>query len=77
MKSQHQSREMALKVLAARLADNSANSDRKSREKLRKSQVGTGMRSDKIRTYRFQDDQVQDHITGKSWTLKKWMRGDW
>jgi peptide chain release factor 1 len=29
----------------------------------RKSQVGSGMRGDKIRTYRFQDDRVQDHIT--------------
>lgn len=31
----------------------------------RKRQVGTGMRGDKIRTYRFQDDNVQDHLTGK------------
>jgi protein subunit release factor A len=31
----------------------------------RKQQVGSGMRGDKIRTYRFQDDTVQDHITGK------------
>jgi peptide chain release factor 1 len=30
----------------------------------RRSQVGSGMRGDKIRTYRFQDDTVQDHITG-------------
>ncbi len=30
----------------------------------RKSQVGSGMRGDKIRTYRFQDDTVQDHVTG-------------
>ena len=30
----------------------------------RKRQVGSGMRGDKIRTYRFQDDSVQDHITG-------------
>lgn len=30
----------------------------------RKSQVGSGMRGDKIRTYRFQDDRVQDHISG-------------
>ncbi len=30
----------------------------------RKQQVGTGMRGDKIRTYRFQDDRVQDHLTG-------------
>lgn len=31
----------------------------------RKQQVGSGMRGDKIRTYRFQDDTVQDHITGR------------
>ena len=31
----------------------------------RREQVGSGMRGDKIRTYRFQDDTVQDHITGK------------
>lgn len=30
----------------------------------RKRQVGSGMRGDKIRTYRFQDDTVQDHLTG-------------
>lgn len=32
----------------------------------RRQQVGSGMRGDKIRTYRFQDDRVQDHRTGKS-----------
>ena len=31
----------------------------------RRQQVGTGMRGDKIRTYRFQDDTVQDHLTNK------------
>lgn len=30
----------------------------------RRQQVGSGMRGDKIRTYRFQDDSVSDHITG-------------
>lgn len=77
MRSQHQSREMALKVLAAKLADESTNLDRKDRERLRKSQVGSGMRGNKIRTYRFQDDQVTDHRTGKCWKLKKWIRGEW
>jgi peptide chain release factor 1 len=42
----------------------------------RKSQVGTGMRGDKIRTYRFQDDSVQDHITGKRSKVKKIMNGN-
>jgi protein subunit release factor A len=30
----------------------------------RRRQVGSGQRGDKIRTYRFQDDSVQDHLTG-------------
>jgi peptide chain release factor 1 len=41
----------------------------------RKQQVGSGMRGDKIRTYRFQDDSVKDHNTGNSATLSKVMRG--
>lgn len=77
MRSQHQSRETALKVLSAKVFDihNEQTSD--ARKKLRKEQVGTGMRADKIRTYREQEDQVNDHITGKHWKLKNWMRGDW
>ena len=42
----------------------------------RKEQVGSGMRGDKIRTYRFQDDIVQDHNTGKRSSVKKIMSGN-
>ena len=42
---------------------------------LRKEQTGTGMRGDKIRTYRFQEDNVKDHITGKSASITKVMSG--
>jgi protein subunit release factor A len=41
-----------------------------------KSQVGSGMRGDKRRTYRFQDSQVTDHITSKSANLEKVMKGN-
>jgi peptide chain release factor 1 len=41
----------------------------------RKDQVGSGMRGDKIRTYRFQDDRVQDHLTGKTASTKKVLAG--
>ena len=42
----------------------------------RKDQVGTGMRGDKIRTYRFQDDRVQDHITQKIASTKRVLQGN-
>ena len=42
----------------------------------RKEQAGSGMRGDKIRTYRFQEDQVLDHQTGKRAKCSKVMRGN-
>ena len=42
----------------------------------RRQQVGSGMRGDKIRTYRFQDDRVQDHITDKTASVKKVLAGN-
>jgi protein subunit release factor A len=42
----------------------------------RKQQVGSGMRGDKIRTYRFQDDVVKDHLTDKTASVKKVMSGN-
>jgi peptide chain release factor 1 len=42
----------------------------------RKRQVGTGMRGDKIRTYRFQDDNVQDHLTGKRAKCSSVLKGN-
>lgn len=42
----------------------------------RKRQVGSGMRGDKIRTYRFQDDRVQDHLTGKSAKCSSILKGN-
>lgn len=42
----------------------------------RKAQVGTGMRGDKVRTYRFQDDVVSDHRTNKRGSVKKVLNGN-
>lgn len=41
----------------------------------RRTQVGSGMRGDKRRTYRFQEDRVVDHVTGRSSSCSKLMRG--
>lgn len=42
---------------------------------IRRDQVGSGMRGDKIRTIRFQDDSAIDHRTGKRITAKKYLNG--
>jgi peptide chain release factor 1 len=42
----------------------------------RRQQVGSGMRGDKIRTYRFQDDQVTDHRTGLCSNCSKVLKGN-
>lgn len=75
-RSQHQNRAIALKLLAARLYEVEKQKLTSARENDRKNQAGTGMRGDKIRTYRTQDDQVTDHRTGEKWKLTKWLKGD-
>jgi protein subunit release factor A len=42
------------------------NDQSKQTSQITREQRGSGMRGDKIRTYRFQDDQVIDHQTGKT-----------
>jgi peptide chain release factor 1 len=77
MRSQHQSRTIALKVLAAKLAEDAASKQLSERGQERRQQVGSGQRGDKIRTYREQDDRVTDHKTGRIWKLSKWRKGEW
>lgn len=77
LKSQHQSRQVALQVLAARIYEVERQKVDSARSDVRKGQVGTGQRGDKIRTYRTQDDQVTDHRSGQKWKLTKWLKGDW
>ena len=76
-RSQQQNKAMAYKVLAAKLYEAERDKIASERDKDRKQQVGTGMRGDKVRTYRTQDDQVNDHRTGQRWRLQDWARGIW
>jgi peptide chain release factor 1 len=77
MRSQSESKAMALKILGAKVAEVKTGAAQEERAALRKAQLGTGQRGDKIRTLREQDDRVTDHRTGRTWSLKKWSRGDW
>ena len=60
-KSQHKNKAKALKVLRARLLDQMQSEQEAKIAQDRKSQVGTGDRSERIRTYNFPQNRVSDH----------------
>ena len=60
-KSQHKNKAKALKILRARLLDRIQGEHNKEIEQQRRKQVGTGDRSERIRTYNFPQNRVTDH----------------
>lgn len=60
-RSQIQNREQALKIITARVYDEYKRIEDQEKGELRKSQVGTGDRSEKIRTYNYPQNRITDH----------------
>ena len=60
-KSQHKNKAKAMKILRSRILDNEIQEKNKQRSQERKNQVGSGDRSERIRTYNFPQGRVSDH----------------
>jgi len=75
-RSQLQNRERAMQILKAKLYDLELQRQNKEITDLRRSQVGTGDRSERIRTYNFPQDRVTDHRIGQNFPLTPIINGD-
>jgi len=76
-RSQLANREKAMMILTAKLQQLEEEKEASKHAGIRKNQIGTGDRSEKIRTYNYSQDRVTDHRIKKSWhNLPKIMEGD-
>jgi peptide chain release factor 1 len=75
-REQGKNRAEALARLRQRLADQSMEDASTAVNSMRVRQIGSGERSDKIRTIRMQDDTVTDHRTGRKTSVRRFLHGD-
>ena len=74
-RSQLQNRERALEILRAKLYERQLAEANAAESSARRAQVGTGDRSEKIRTYNAKDNRVTDHRLGKNFSLDPVLQG--
>lgn len=76
-KSQHRNKEIALRILYARMLEHKQQEEADKQADAKRSQVGTGDRSERIRTYNYPQNRVTDHrFNVATFDLPKLMEGD-
>lgn len=76
-RSQLKNKERALQILTAKLQEKKETEEAEKYAEKRKKQIGTGDRSEKIRTYNFPQDRITDHRIKESWgNIEKILAGD-
>lgn len=76
-KSQHRNKEIAMRILRARLLEKQQQEDMEKMSADKKAQIGTGDRSERIRTYNFPQNRITDHRFGVTiHDLPKLLEGD-
>lgn len=75
-RSQRQNKERAMQILRAKLYEIKLQEQNDAITSERRSQVGTGSRSEKIRTYNYKDSRVTDHRLNQNFTLSTALAGD-
>ena len=75
-RSQLQNKERAMQILRAKLYEIKLREQQEEVTSMRRSQVGTGSRSEKIRTYNYKDNRVTDHRLSQNFSLNPALEGD-
>jgi len=76
-RSQAANKEHAMNVLRSKIYEAQIQEEQARMGKIRRDQIGTADRSEKIRTYNFPDDRITDHRIGKKWhNIEKILEGD-
>jgi peptide chain release factor 1 len=75
-RSQLQNKERAMQILRAKLYEIKLSEQQAAVTSMRRSQVGTGSRSEKIRTYNYKDNRATDHRLGQNYSLNPVLEGD-
>jgi len=75
-RSQLKNKELAMKMLMTKLYDLEVQKQEEEERAKRGDQIGTGGRSEKIRTYNWKDSRVSDHRIQQNFPLSQWQGGD-